>query len=179
MTRKARRAAIVQERVLPATPEEVFAAWSDAESLSVWMCPGDVERADVEIDFRVGGRFRIVMHGEQDYVQHGEYLEIEPPKRLSFTWVSDFVPAEESRTRVKLSFEAIGTGRTLLRLVHEALPDKLHETAYAIACDIVAADLSASQEELRLLEMLRHRLDVDRLAAAAIERGARARHMTL
>ena len=68
---------------------------------------------------------------------------------------------------------------TVLRIIHEALPNKLHETAYAIACDIVAADLSASQEELRLLEMLRHRLDVDRLAAAAIERGARARHMTL
>ena len=68
---------------------------------------------------------------------------------------------------------------TVLRIIHEALPNKLHETAYAIACDIVAADLSASQEELRLLEMLRHRLDVDRLAAAAIERGTRARHMTL
>ena len=68
---------------------------------------------------------------------------------------------------------------TVLRIIHEALPVKLHETAYAIACDIVAADLSASQEELRLLEMLRHHLDVDRLAAAAIERGARARHMTL
>ncbi len=68
---------------------------------------------------------------------------------------------------------------TVLRIIHEALPEKLRETAYAIACDVVAADLSASQEELRLLEMLRHRLAVDRLAAAAIERGTRARHMTL
>ncbi len=68
---------------------------------------------------------------------------------------------------------------TVLRFIREALPEKLRETAYAIACDVVAADLSASQEELRLLEMLRHRLAVDRLAAAAIERGTRARHMTL
>ena len=68
---------------------------------------------------------------------------------------------------------------TVLRIIDEALPEKLRETAYAIACDIVAADLAASQEELRLLEMLRHRLDIDRLAAAAIERGVRARHMTL
>lgn len=67
----------------------------------------------------------------------------------------------------------------VLGIIHEALPEKLHETAYAIACDIVAVDLSASQEELRLLEMVRHRLNVDRLAAAGIERGARARHMTL
>ncbi len=68
---------------------------------------------------------------------------------------------------------------TVLRIIHEALPEKLRETAYAIACDVVAADLSASQEELRLLAMLRHRLAVDRLAAAAIERGTRARHLTL
>ncbi len=58
------------------------------------------------------------------------------------------------------------------------LPTHLRETAYALACDIVAADGEASQEELRLLEMFRHRLDIDRLTAAAIERGARARHLT-
>ncbi len=68
---------------------------------------------------------------------------------------------------------------TVLDIIHEALPEKLRETAYAIACDGVAVDLTASQEELRLLEMLRHRIGVDRLAAAGIERGARARHMTL
>ena len=68
---------------------------------------------------------------------------------------------------------------TVLRIIHDALPEKLRETAYAIACDVVAVDLTATQEELRLLEMLRHRLGVDRLAAAGIERGARARHMTL
>ncbi|MEE8334763.1 MAG: tellurite resistance TerB family protein [Alphaproteobacteria bacterium] len=64
-----------------------------------------------------------------------------------------------------------------LEFVREALPEKLRETAYAISCDVVAADGAASQEELRLLEMIRHDLDIDRLAAAGIERGARARHM--
>jgi len=68
---------------------------------------------------------------------------------------------------------------TALDTIRDWLPDYLRETAYAVACDVVAADGRASQEELRLLEMLRHRLGVDRLAAAAIERGARARHMTL
>jgi len=63
--------------------------------------------------------------------------------------------------------------------IRDALPDYLRETAYAMACDVVAADGEASQEELRLLEMLRHRIGVDRLTAAAIERGARARHMEL
>ena len=66
-----------------------------------------------------------------------------------------------------------------LNAIREALPDYLRETAYAVACDVAAADGEASQEELRLLELLRHRIGVDRLAAAAIERGARARHMTL
>jgi hypothetical protein len=67
----------------------------------------------------------------------------------------------------------------VLDFIKDALPEKLRETAYAIACDIVAADLAASQEELRLLEMLRHRLQLDRLIAAGIERGSRARHMVV
>ena len=66
-----------------------------------------------------------------------------------------------------------------LEAIREALPQNLRETAYAIACDLVAADGEASQEELRVLELLRHRLIVDRLTAAAIERGARARSQTL
>lgn len=66
-----------------------------------------------------------------------------------------------------------------LNEIRDRLPDYLRETAYAVACDVVAADGEAAQEELRLLEMLRHRLGVDRLAAAGIERGARARHMSL
>jgi tellurite resistance protein len=63
----------------------------------------------------------------------------------------------------------------VLNTIRDSLPERLRETAYALACDTVAADREASQEELRLLEMLRHRLDVDRLTAAAIERGAGAR----
>lgn len=65
-----------------------------------------------------------------------------------------------------------------LAMIKEALPPKLRETAYAIACDVAAADAHVTQEELRLLEILRHGLEVDRLVAAAIERGARARHAT-
>ncbi len=64
-------------------------------------------------------------------------------------------------------------------LVREALPERLHETAYALACDVAAADGRLRQTELRFLEELRYALAIDRLHAAAIERGARARHMTL
>ena len=66
-----------------------------------------------------------------------------------------------------------------LKAIKSALPAKLRETAYAIACDLVAADGEATQEELRILELIRHRLNIDRLIAAAIERGARARFQTL
>ncbi|HXR86232.1 MAG TPA: tellurite resistance TerB family protein [Stellaceae bacterium] len=66
-----------------------------------------------------------------------------------------------------------------LKGVKSAVPAKLRETAYALACDVAAAGAVAgrelSQETLRFLELLRHRLAVDRLTAAAIERGARAR----
>ena len=66
-----------------------------------------------------------------------------------------------------------------LDLIVASLPSRLAETAYAIACEVAAADLHVEQEEMELLQMLRYRLDVDRLTAAAIERGARARHTTL
>ena len=68
---------------------------------------------------------------------------------------------------------------TLFAMVRDALPDRLWETAYALACDVAAADGSIRQGELRLLEEIRHELSIDRLHAAAIERGARARHLTV
>ena len=67
----------------------------------------------------------------------------------------------------------------LFGLMRDALPEKLNETAYALACDVAAADGMLGQAELRLLEEIRHELSIDRLHAAAIERGARARHTTI
>ena len=64
----------------------------------------------------------------------------------------------------------------VLELVGESLPEKLRDTAYAIAVDIAAVDLNIAQEELRLLQLLADRLDLDKLTVAAIERGARARY---
>jgi tellurite resistance protein len=66
-----------------------------------------------------------------------------------------------------------------LKVIKAALPAKLRETAYAIACDLVASDGEAGQEELRVLELLRHRLNLEPLIAAALERGARARFRTM
>jgi len=66
-----------------------------------------------------------------------------------------------------------------LAAVKDGLPEKLRETAYALACEVAAADGVVTQEEMRMLEMIRHRLNIGRLPAAAIERGARARHQRL
>ena len=62
-----------------------------------------------------------------------------------------------------------------LRLIKTSLPEHLRETAYALACDIAAADGRIRPEEVRILEMICYELELDRLLAAAIERGARAR----
>ena len=63
----------------------------------------------------------------------------------------------------------------LFGLVRDNLPEALYETAYALACDVAAADGTLAETELRLLEEIRYELSLDRLHAAAIERGARAR----
>ena len=65
---------------------------------------------------------------------------------------------------------------SLWTTVRSTLPERLFDTAYAMACDVVAADGTAREGELRLLEDMRYELNIDRLLAAAIEAGARARH---
>jgi len=67
----------------------------------------------------------------------------------------------------------------LFGLIRDALPEQLNETAYALSCDVCAADGLIGETEARMLEEIRYELNIDRLHAAAIERGARARHMTL
>jgi len=68
---------------------------------------------------------------------------------------------------------------TLLDIVADALPRKFHDTAYALAVEVAAVDLSVAQEELRFLQILRDRLNLDKLTVAAVERSATARYRTL
>ena len=65
----------------------------------------------------------------------------------------------------------------LFGLLRDNQPERLYETAYALACDVAAADGTLDESELRLLEEMRYELNIDRLHAAAIERGSRARHL--
>lgn len=67
----------------------------------------------------------------------------------------------------------------VIGLIGEAIPSSHYDLVYAIACEVAASDGTLSQEELLLLEMIRHTLNVDRLTAAAIERGTAARQKTV
>ena len=90
--------------------------------------------------------------------------------------------ADRSRMVANLVFELFEEEdglAALFGLVREALPGHLNETAYAMACDVAAADGKLYEAELRMLEEIRYELDVPRLHAAAIEQGARARHLTV
>lgn len=82
-----------------------------------------------------------------------------------------------SKTVLDLFAEEEGLD-ALFGLVRDNLPSTLFETAYALACDVAASDGKLGSSELRLLEEIRYEMNIDRLHAGAIERGARARYQT-
>jgi uncharacterized protein YndB with AHSA1/START domain len=132
-------------RVLPASPEEVFDAWTDPRSLAVWMAPGSVRRSVVEADPRVGGRFRIVMKGPDcDHEHTGEYLVVDRPRRLVFTWISK--ATQRRSTMVTVELRPRGPGETELILTHEGLPDEAavesHRSGWGDIVQKLGAELS-------------------------------------
>jgi uncharacterized protein YndB with AHSA1/START domain len=111
---------LVVRRFIPVPRERVFAAWLDPASLAQWMRPTGITDAKVEADARVGGRFRIVMvQGQEKFEHTGEYLIIEPPARLAFTWISQ--ATDHRRTEVTIEFLE-RSGGTELVLTHHRLP---------------------------------------------------------
>ncbi|MFK7792123.1 MAG: tellurite resistance TerB family protein [Devosiaceae bacterium] len=69
--------------------------------------------------------------------------------------------------------------QSVLDAAREAIPDRLSDTAYACGVEVAAADLSLRQEELRMLQMIRDALGLDKLTVAALERSAMARYKGL
>jgi uncharacterized protein YndB with AHSA1/START domain len=136
-------------RTLPAPPERVFAAWTDPAWLERWMSP--VGHARVEADPRVGGRLRVVMIGDGREIEHlGEYLEVTPPNRLSFTWQSAFTGGQASRVTVELA--AAGDEGTELTLRHELLPAaaaRSHEGGWGTMLNRLAQQLEEPMEVRR------------------------------
>jgi len=128
---------LVVRRQIAVPRERVFEAWLDSESLAHWMRPADFTHATVTVDPRVGGGFRIVMEGRTDgvdYEHRGEYLAIEPPSLLSFTWISKATDYEP--TVVTIEFHERGTGTELV-LTHRRLAPKAVEAHRQGWTDIV------------------------------------------
>lgn len=127
---------LVVRRQIAVPREQVFEAWLDSESLAQWMRPGDSTHATVTVDPRVGGGFRIVMDGPTygAVEHHGEYLAIEPPSLLSFTWISEHT--DHMPTVVTIEFHERGPGTELV-LTHRRLPPKAVEAHRQGWTDIV------------------------------------------
>ena len=100
-------------RVLAAPPERVWAAFTDPATLTAWFWPPRLSPR-VSAEVRVGGAYRIEGTG---MAVSGVYLEVEPLRRLVFTWRWD---GEETESVVTLEFEA-SDGKTLLSLRHDRL----------------------------------------------------------
>lgn len=108
------------ERRLAAPPDRVFAAWTQAAALSRWFAPSPDHTAHVDVlDVRVGGRFRIEMRhsGGNVHTVGGEFREIDPPRRLAFTWQWEAAPGG-GETLVTVRIEPDGAGSRLV-LLHE------------------------------------------------------------
>ena len=105
-------------RLIRATPERVFAAWTQAALIARWMSP--VGDAIAEVDARPGGKLRVTMVGDDRRIEHvGEFREVTPGHRLVFTWISPFTGPEPSVVTVELEPASNGTELTL---THETLP---------------------------------------------------------
>ncbi|MBK8455766.1 MAG: tellurite resistance TerB family protein [Phyllobacteriaceae bacterium] len=85
----------------------------------------------------------------------------------------DLIPAAQACQKMLAGPNGLDS---VLDLARTHLPKKLHDTAYALAFEIAAADRFERPEELRVLELLRGRLTIEPSTIEAIERAARIRH---
>jgi len=119
----ATKPSLTLKRRFRASPEKVFAAFTDPEKVKLWMGPGEIKAVRAEGDMRVGGRYRWVMRnpaGEEHDVS-GVYREIVPNQKLVFTWAWKSTPERESLVTVLLKADGDGT---LLTLTHEQFFDE-------------------------------------------------------
>lgn len=106
---------LVIDRVLNATPDRVFAAWTDTAQLAQWYGPEGMTCEVFENDVTPGGRYALVMRSQEgEYHLSGAYEEIDPPNRLVMTW--KWKTSDET-TRVIIELRPEGDG-THLRLTH-------------------------------------------------------------
>jgi len=112
-------------RRFPVRRENLFRAWTDANALKQWWCPPGWVPAEIEVDARAGGAYRIGMRkaelGPPIYV-YGHFLEVQPPEKLVYTWQWENAFQQMPQTRVTVQFIENGT-TTEIVLTHEKLPE--------------------------------------------------------
>lgn len=103
------------KRFFPVAPEKVWRAWIDADALRVWFGQTEAAGWQAEMDVRVGGRFRFVMQHADGarYDAHGAYRELEPGRRLAFSW-SWRSRAEAAEGVITVDFAPAGGGTEML-----------------------------------------------------------------
>jgi uncharacterized protein YndB with AHSA1/START domain len=105
------------ERMISASPEKLFQAWTEPDLLCQWMGPGTVQCKEASVDLKIGGIYRIHMVSEEgDHIATGKYIEIEKNKKLLFTW--GWEGGEVQDTRVTVTFEK-SENKTKLGILHE------------------------------------------------------------
>lgn len=121
-TAVATKPSLTIKRRFNATPEKVFAAWTDPQKMMRWMGPGNVTHCEVSSDLRVGGRYdiRMVADGDEHNVG-GVYREIAANEKIVFTWAWRSTPERESLVTVTVKPD--GTG-SLMTLHHEQFFDE-------------------------------------------------------
>jgi uncharacterized protein YndB with AHSA1/START domain len=134
------RPSLTLKRRFTASPEKVYAAWTDPQKLIRWFGPPTVvpDTVKAEIDLRVGGRYRISFTAEDgEYFEvGGVYREVVPNVRLVFTWAWHSTPERESQLEISLVPEG---GATLLTLYHAQFADEKardsHQQGWGIFLD--------------------------------------------
>jgi uncharacterized protein YndB with AHSA1/START domain len=113
-------------RVIEAPRDRVYAAWTDPEQLKQWFGPENVQTRELVADARVGGKFRwdlINSEGEK-MTCRGEYRELEPGKKIVFTWRWEDDEDWEDHVSIVTVELYDRDGGTELRLTHEQLPNE-------------------------------------------------------
>jgi uncharacterized protein YndB with AHSA1/START domain len=115
--------ALVVRRVIRATPERLFEAWTEPTQLRSWWGPEGVTCERAEIDLRVGGRYRIEngLPDGRTIVLVGEFEVIERPNRLTYTWHVDGSPGASERVTVR--FERRDRATEVI-ITHERILDE-------------------------------------------------------
>jgi uncharacterized protein YndB with AHSA1/START domain len=112
---------VVVQRVLPATPAVVYDEWLDPEALAEFICPAPVLPGRIEVEPRVGGSLSIEMLDSDAVVTiTGEYLELDRPRRLRFTWDSSYGGGFSSVVTVTL--QPWGDQQTEMTIEHAQVP---------------------------------------------------------